>query len=371
MENEVFLGLKKAYEQNLEVALVTITSALGSTPRKPGAKMLVFADGTIVGTIGGGCGEAEARREALNVLYTRASKIHYLNMTADIAQDEGMVCGGIMGLFIDYLGSQRSREHTQLFKDYLSALEEGRNNPILFTVIEATEERLIGNKLVVKDTGDVIGDLGLEKLNRVAQESAKVNGKRCHPLLVSLNSEFEPCETSVTKAAFRLVLEPPTTIVQLLILGAGHIAHPLAIMAKIVGYEVTVVDDRPSFANPIRFGTADRVICDDFEKVLDSITINPQTFVVIVTRGHRYDKVCLRKVIQQPAAYVGMIGSRKRVKALKAELEEEGVPSDLLQRLYSPIGLKIGAETPEELAVSILSELIKVQREMDQSSKMK
>ncbi|MDQ7096892.1 XdhC family protein [Desulfosporosinus sp. PR] len=371
MEKEVFLALKKAYEQNLEVVLVTITSVLGSTPRKPGAKMLVFSDGMIAGTIGGGCGEAEARQEALHVLQTCTSKIYYLNMTADIAQDEGMVCGGTMELFMDYLGFQGPVDQTGLYKDYLAALDEGCGNPILVTVIEAPEEGLIGNKLVFKDTGDVKGDLGLEDLKRVALEKAKISGNRCQPLLIRLNSDFEPCETSATQAAFRLLLEPPTTLVQLLILGAGHIAHPLAIMAKILGYEVTVVDDRPSFANSVRFNTADRVICNDFERALDDIPINPHTFVVIVTRGHRYDKVCLKKVIYQPAAYVGMIGSRRRVKALKAELEEEGVPGELLQKLYSPIGLNIGAETPEELAVSILSELIKVQKELNQDSKIK
>ena len=371
MEKEVYLGLKKAFDLNQAAALITVTSVLGSTPRKPGAKMLVFADGTTMGTIGGGCGEAEARREAFNVLASHSSKIHYLNMTADIAQEEGMVCGGIMGLFIDYLDSQSPVERTHLFKDYLSALEEGYNNPILVSVIEATEERLIGKKLVIMNNMVVFGDLGLEELNRVALESAKIGGKRCQPLLISLDPEFEPCISSVTKAAYRLLLEPPTTVVKLLILGAGHIALPLATMAKIVGFEVTVVDDRPSFANSARFSTADTIICNDFERAIEEININPQTFVVIITRGHRYDKVCLQKVIKQPAAYIGMIGSRKRVKALIAELEEEGVPSELLQKLYSPIGLKIGAETPEEIAVSILSELIKVQRELDQNGKMR
>ncbi|AFM41632.1 xanthine and CO dehydrogenases maturation factor, XdhC/CoxF family [Desulfosporosinus acidiphilus SJ4] len=369
MENEIIYRLKIALEENIEVALVTIISVLGSTPRKPGAKMLVFPDGTIVGTIGGGCGEAEARREALNVIASRASKVHYLNMTADIAQDEGMVCGGIMGLFIDYLSSYNSEEQFNLYKAYLSLLEDGRHNPILVTVIEASEESLIGNKLLIKNDGEVSGELGSEGLNRVAKESGKMCGKRCQPLLISLDSNLEPCEISVSKPSFRLLLEPQTTIVQLLILGAGHIALPLATMAKIVGYEITVVDDRPAFANSVRFNMADTVICNDFEQALNSITINPQTFVVIVTRGHRYDKVCLKKVIHQPAAYIGMIGSRKRVKALKAELEDEGVTAELLQNLYSPIGLKIGAETPEEIAVSILSELIKVQRELDQTLK--
>jgi len=291
-------------------------------------------------------------------------------MTADIAQEEGMVCGGIMGLFIDYLGTESPVEQTNLYKDYLSSLESN-DNPILVTVIEAAEERLLGEKLFLKNNGDVVGELGLEELNKVALESAKTGGGRCQPLLISLNSEFMPCVSSTTKAIYRLLIESPASVVQLLILGAGHIALPLATMAKIVGYEVTVVDDRPSFANAVRFSTADTIICDDFERALDGITINPQTFVVIITRGHRYDKVCLRKAIHQPASYIGMIGSRKRVKALIAEMEEEGVPSELLQKLYSPIGLKIGAETPEEIAVSILSELIKVQRELDHNGKLR
>lgn len=357
MEKEVVLGLKKAYEQNLAVALITVTSVLGSTPRKPGAKMVVLADGTTAGTIGGGCGEAEARREAFNVLSSHSPKCHCLNMTADMAQEEGMVCGGIMELFIDYIDA----EDLSSFESYY--------DPILVTVIEANEERLLGKKLFIKNNGDVLGDLGLEELNRIALESAKTDLKRCQPLLVCLDAEFKQCKTSVTKATYRCLIEPPTTVVQLLILGAGHIALPLATMAKILGYEVTVVDDRLSFANSVRFSTADTVICNDFEHAIEGITINPQTFVVIITRGHRYDKVCLQKVIHQPAAYIGMIGSRKRVKALIAELEEEGVPSELLQKLYSPIGLKIGAETPEEIAVSILGELIKVQRELDQNGK--
>lgn len=370
MEKEVYLGLKKVFEQNQVAALITVTSVLGSTPRKPGAKMLVFADGKTIGTIGGGCGEAEGRREALNVISSCSSKIYQLNMTADMAQDEGMVCGGIMGLFIDYLGAESSLEQTELYKDYLSSLESN-DNPILVTVIESAEERLIGKKLFIKNNGDVLGDLGIEELNRVVQEIAKTNLRRCQPLLVNLDSELKQCDTSVTKAIFRILIEPPTTVVQLLILGAGHIALPLATMAKIVGYEVTVVDDRPSFANSARFSTADTIICNEFEQAIEGVNINSQTFVVIITRGHRYDKECLRKVIYQPASYIGMIGSRKRVKALLSELEEEGVPSKLLQKIYSPIGIKIGAETPEEIAVSILGELIKVQRELDQNGKSK
>ncbi|MDR3583718.1 MAG: XdhC family protein [Desulfosporosinus sp.] len=362
MDKEIYQGLNRVFEQNIEAALITVTSALGSTPRKPGAKLLVFADGTTIGTIGGGCGEAEAKQEAFNVIVAHTSKIYYLNMTSDVVEEEGMVCGGIMGLFIDYLGHQSSLEEINLNRDYLSALKSD-NNPILVTVIEAVEERLVGKKLFVKNGGDVLGDLGSENLNRVALESVEAGGGGFYPLLISLDSKFELCDPSITKAAFRLMIEPPTTVVQLLIIGAGHLVQPLVTMSKILGYEVTVIDDRPLVSSN-RFYEADRIICGNFERDLNAININSQTFVVIVTSGSYSDKVCLRKVINRPARYIGMMGSYRKVKALKAELEEEGVSGVSLQKLYSPIGLKIGAETPAEMAVSILGQLIKVQKQL-------
>lgn len=365
MDKQVNLGLKRVLDNDLEAVLITVTNVLGSTPRKPGAKMLVFADGATVGTIGGGCGEAEGKREALNVLWSRTSKMYYLNMTADIAQEEGMVCGGIMELFIEYIGSYSPLGTAELYQDYLAAAERG-SNLILVTLIDTPEKSELAKKLMINQA-KCQGDLGNQALNQVALEKGSINSRTRRPSIICLDSEFQPCESASPKLSYRLFVEPPSTVVQLLILGAGHIAVPLAAMAKMVGYEVTVVDDRPSFANTSRFNTADRVICDDFAKVLESYNINQQTFVVIITRGHRYDKVCLRKVINQPAAYIGMIGSRKRVRSLLADLVEEGVSKEALQRLHSPIGLKIGAETPEEIAVCILAELIKVDREGERS----
>ena len=360
MEKEVYHGLKQALQEKKEAALITVTGVLGSTPRKPGAKMLVLADGTTIGTIGGGCGEAEGRQEALNVITEAKSKMYELNMTAEMAEEEGMVCGGIMELFIDYLGFRASERQIDLHHKYIAALQD--ENPALVTVIGAPDEKLIGNKLFVNAKGEFSGDLGLEKLNIAGQNSARVDQKSFRPQRVALDDSFEPAAFPERKASYRLFVEPSSAEVKVLILGAGHIAMPLATMAKIIGYEVIVADDRPAFANYARFPTADEVICDDFAVVLDNVEITPQTFAVIITRGHRYDKVCLRKLIGKPAAYIGMIGSKVRVRSLFAELESEGVPRELLDTVHSPIGLKIGAETPEELAVSILGELIQKQR---------
>ena len=361
MEKEVYLGLLKALEEKQEAALITVTGVLGSAPRKPGAKMLVLADGTTIGTIGGGCGEAEGRQEALQVIAAARPKMYELNMTAEMAEEEGMVCGGIMELFIDYLGFEGSGRQTGLYEEYMKSLREAEE-PTLVTVIGAKDEELIGEKLFVKRNGETVGELGHEALNKLGLENAQVELRGFRPQRIALNSALEPAAFTERKTAYRLFIEPVSAEVRLLILGAGHIAMPLATMAKIVGYEVVVVDDRLAFANYARFPTADEVICNDFAAALEALEITPQTFIVIVTRGHRYDKVCLQKVVRQPAAYIGMIGSKKRVKALFAELEEEGIPKDLLQKIYSPIGLKIGAETPEELAVCILGELIQAQR---------
>ncbi|HHY26707.1 MAG TPA: XdhC family protein [Desulfitobacterium dehalogenans] len=360
MDKEIKMGLRHVLEEKLEAALITVTKVLGSAPRKPGAQMLVLADGTTTGTIGGGCGEAEARQAALQVLSTGRARKHSLNMTADIAEDEGMVCGGIMELFIDYLGQGNVSEQLILLENYLLSFNHGES-PVLVTLTESKQEN-IGQKLVIQKNNQYSGDLGLPILNRIALEQVLASRGHSHFSMVNLDEGFNPCDTKA-EIAYQLLLEPPVSETKLVILGAGHIGLPLAGMGKMLGYEVTVVDDRPSFANTLRFRTADRVICNDFEKALADLVIDPQTYVVIVTRGHRHDKVCLKNVIHKPAGYIGMIGSRRRVKAMLAELQEEGIPAEKLEKLYSPIGLKIGAETPEEIAVCILGEIIKVQKE--------
>lgn len=159
-----------------------------------------------------------------------------------------------------------------------------------------------------------------------------------------------------------LLLEPFFPEARLVILGGGHIAVPLAEYGAKAGFNVTVVDDRPFFANPHRFPLAHEVICEAFEKSFDRLKLNKATFVVIVTRGHRYDKVCLENVLKHETAYVGMIGSRRRVAGLRELLIQEGQTPEALARVCAPIGLEIGAVTPEEIAISILAQVIQNKR---------
>jgi xanthine dehydrogenase accessory factor len=246
-----------AAEANGEpAALVTVIATEGSTPQKAGAKMLVYADGTIVGTIGGGCLEAEMTRRARVAIEHRATARASYDLTPDQAGEDGLVCGGRMEVFI------------------------------------------------------------------------------------------EPVESAPTLCLF----------------GAGHVAQPLARMAKAAGFRVEVADDRAKFANTERFPDADRIVVDDFAAAARKMTLGRNSFAVVVTRGHQGDTDALRAVLGKGLRFVGLLGSKPKMVHIFAALLESGVPGDHLEEVHSPLGLEIGAESPDEIAVSILAELIAVRR---------
>lgn len=166
-----------------------------------------------------------------------------------------------------------------------------------------------------------------------------------------------------------ILIEPFFPKPRLVVFGGGHIAKPLTEFGNKVGFSVVVVDDRPTFANSNRFPNADDVICEDFNKSFKTLNIRASDFVVIVTRGHRYDGVCLRNTLEYNPAYIGMIGSKRRVKAMMEELSVEGYNQDRLSKICSPIGLSIGAVTPEEIAIAIIAQVISYRRAGDKLSK--
>ncbi|WP_312562546.1 XdhC family protein [Anaerospora sp.] len=161
---------------------------------------------------------------------------------------------------------------------------------------------------------------------------------------------------------YRLLWDRLVTQPRALVLGAGHISQPLVGLLAMVGYAVTVADDRPEFANQRRFPEAEQVICNNFAAALAGLDLADYEAIIIVTRGHRYDLDCLRTVLKCPAPYTGMIGSQRRVSGIKEMMTEEGVPSKILDQLKAPIGLDIGAQTPQEIALSIVAEIVAVVR---------
>jgi xanthine dehydrogenase accessory factor len=244
-------------EQNGEpAALVTVVATEGSTPQKAGAKMLVYPDGRIVGTIGGGCVEAEMTWRARQAIESRKPQVASYELTADQAGEDGLVCGGRMQVFI------------------------------------------------------------------------------------------EPVEGTPTLCLF----------------GAGHVAQPLARMAKSAGFRVEVVDDRVKFANRERFPDVDLLLVEEFDRAAVRMTLGRNTYAVVVTRGHRGDSEALQSVVGKGLRYVGLLGSRPKLVHLVAGLEEKGVAPEALGEIRCPLGLEIGAVSPEEIAVSILAEMIAIRR---------
>lgn len=229
------------------------------------------------------------------------------------------------------------------YENLLQTLNE-QNEVALITYLDKSKEKILCKKVLSSTNIDLeIGDILLkEKIINSFQSGV--------PAFMETNNE-------------RVVVEPFYPKPRLIILGGGHIAKPLTEFGHKVGFSVTVADDRPFFANSDRFPDADEVICEDFNSVFKTLNIRSSDFVVIVTRGHRFDGICLRNSLEYSPAYIGMIGSKRRVKAMMEELSSEGYEKDKLDKVCSPIGLDIGAVTPEEIAISIIAQVIAYRRE--------
>lgn len=358
------------------IAVATIIRTRGSTPREVGAKMLVRPSGAIVGTVGGGCGEAEVWRTAIEVIHSGKPRTVEVDLTQEISLQSDGVCGGIMDVFIEAWRPSSGESGDSQSNGAISALELARSAidamaekrpAALATVVEnrGNAPVLPGAKMIVLGDGNVLGSLRLGALDdAVADEALKVITSR-EPALIKLETALKArgeADFGREFAGLEVFVEPFKTLPMLLIAGAGHIAVPLANIAKILDFHVAVVDDRASFANTERFPTTDRILVGDFEPALKSFTITPDTYVVLITRGHQHDVVSLKQVIDSPARYIGMIGSRRRVFAVFKLLHDEGMPIEKLARVHAPIGVDLGAETPAEIALSIIAEVVKVMR---------
>jgi xanthine dehydrogenase accessory factor len=260
--DDIYEAITRLRRLGERAVLATIVSTRGSAPRKEGAKMLVHADGRIVGTVGGGSLENQVHREALKLIEKNESQLMHFELTNEDASKEGMVCGGTVDVFLDPIHA----------------------SPTLF------------------------------------------------------------------------------------IFGGGHISLTLARIGKMVGFRIVVIDDRCEFANAERFPEADETMVGELSSILPKLDIKGSSYVVIVTRGHQHDAQVLEWAVTTQAAYVGMIGSRKKIHTIFSYLKSKGITQEQLDRVHSPIGLAIGAETPEEIAVSIVAELIQVRHASEDSS---
>ena len=236
------------------------------------------------------------------------------------------------------------------------------------TVIRAPEScrPAVGEKLLLRADGSRLGTLGggaLEEAVAADSLNALTTTPRTPVEALYYDADGARLERLAAGAdAFEVLVEVTERPATLLIVGGGHIGQSLATLGAHIGLSVAVLDDREAFANQERFPMADRIICGDLREELRGFPIDSQTYIVLVSRGHKQDELSLQEVAGSKAGYVGMIGSRRRVRTVLTHLAREGVDQEALDRVHTPIGLDIGAETPEEIAVSIIAEIIAVRR---------
>jgi xanthine dehydrogenase accessory factor len=245
----------------------------------------------------------------------------------------------------------------KLVAELIRIQEEGGAG-VLATVVETTNNGALepGENLLIRDGKPVVGTIRQEKLVAAILKEADARLKEEKSKLVSLEL---PDNGGQVEVFFEVLPAPP----KLIVVGAGHIAVPLAKFAKLLDFHVTVLDDRILFANRERFPDTDEIRVGDMAAELKGLPLTPSTYIVLITRGHKYDEPCLREIVHSRAKYIGMIGSRRRIKALFEKFRnEEKIAEEILQRVYAPIGLDIATETPEEIALSIMAEIVKVRR---------
>ena len=299
--------------QSRSGALATIARARGSTPVPAGTKMLVGAEGRLIGSVGGGCVEADVIGAALDAQARRRPTLLTHHLNADLAGDLGLSCGGTVDIFVEPLLADES---------YLRVLESAAS----------------------AESGVV----------RTATEWRKAPVKTFE----SLAKGFTRGAAATLTRDGRFVEERLLPSPRVLVFGAGHVGAAIARAASAAGFRVVVIDDRSEYADPSRFEAGITVLAADIEAALARYSLTTRDAVVIATRGHRNDAEILARVAPSPAGYVGLLGSRRKKIVVTRGLKAAGVPAKSLQRVRVPVGLPIGAVTPEEIAVSVVAELI-------------
>ena len=329
--------------------LATVVRTKGSTPQKAGSMLLVRRDGSGVGTLGGGCVEGDiwyAAREMLRNHSGPEFKDYFLN--EDIAARDGLVCGGTMYFYLEPMYEPES--FLDIGQRLIDAYEGG--DPVgLATAVNVPEgDPNLGAKLMLLLDGSAVGTLG----NREVDERAVA---ACRQV-----ADVGSTDSFTTDEGMEVFVEGFTTPPTLTVIGGGHVGKATADLANILGYRVFIVDDRPEFSNPERFPYAEQTVVTQYDRWSEDLSINVNTFVVVATRGHRFDDMALESALKTRARYIGLMGSRRKNLMIYRRLLDQGVSLERLKEVHAPIGLDIGGLQPEELAVSIMSEIIMVRR---------
>jgi xanthine dehydrogenase accessory factor len=343
MMREIFGTLAEALERDRPCVYCAVVQTRGSTPQKAGAVMLVHADGGQTGTLGGGCVEAEVKRRALAVLAGEGqgtAEVLTFCLDDNYGWDDGLICGGRMSILADPVVAARCGDY---YRQFRSRVDTGAGC-VEAVVLDGAVGLAPGSRYLFDECGGLLAALG-------GEPEAPEAIRRGLPDLAR-----RPGPSAQGGVAYLPVLPR----VALLIVGGGHVGQAVARLAAEVDFDVDVVDDRASYLGRDRFPAARNLIAGAIGPTLQRLvpTVGPSTYCLIVTRGHAHDEEALFHLAGTKAGYVGMIGSKRKIRLIYEDLEARGVPAEALARVHAPLGFDIGSQTVPEIAVSIVAELI-------------
>jgi len=351
---QIIRAFDRAQQNGQQTALATVVQVEGSSYRSPGARMLITEDGELTGAISGGCLEGDALRKAQLVMFQQQSMV----VTYDTTDDDdakfgvGLGCNGIIHILIEPIEPKDAFHPINLLKLCL----ESRQDRVLLTFYDLKHKRAqqVGTRLLLEN-GQWIGDADLAPGHNVKLPPRHVLEAACNKVLSDQKSLILPYENEQCRVFVELI-KPPVALV---VVGAGNDAIPLTQFAHILGWETTVVDGRADYCTPSRFPKAHRLLHSKAELVADAISVDQQTVVVLMTHNYNYDLTVLTHLASSDAGYLGVLGPKKKMDKMLEALKKNGVQlsREELDKIFGPIGLDIGSESPEEIALSALAEI--------------
>ncbi len=348
--HEILLSFDKAQQQGKKTALVSVVHLDGSSYRRPGARMLINDEGMLTGAISGGCMEGDALRKALLVIAQQNSKLVTYDTTdeEDVSVGVQLGCAGIIQVLFEPINVKSTINPINLLQKAIAK----RQKSVLVTLFSTEEKNKpqIGTCLLLEEDNTITGTIPLASIKEPLMSDV------IHAMKTQTSSFKKYISEGQAITAFIEFLQPPISLV---VVGAGNDAIPLVNMADMIGWEARVVDGRNTHAKPERFASACQVLVSKPENVLEQITIDEQTVFVLLTHNYNYDLAMLKVLLERNVTYIGLLGPKKKLKSMLDELKDTGmeITEKQLNSIYSPVGLEIGAETAEEIALSIISEI--------------
>jgi xanthine dehydrogenase accessory factor len=349
MTSAFYARLTELHRAGRPAAIATVVRTQGSTPQVVGAKLIAVDDerARAAGTLGGGCVEADAILAAREVIREGGQSLRAYDLSEDLAWNTGLVCGGTMWILAERAADALAAGGPDVLHRLADAADGGPPIAMVTLLRRRGRELAFAGRVFVEADGTRLGSLGQSALDARAADAAVAQFPHGTARLISLDDGQD------------LLIEPVIGRPHLVVAGGGHVALAIARQAKLLDFEVTILEDRPEFAQPERFDGA-KVIEGDVPATIASLDYGWSSFIVIATRGHKLDADCVLAAVGTPARYIGLLGSRRKTILIAEMLREQGISDDRIRTIHAPVGLDLGGRTPAEIALSVMAEITQI-----------